>query len=457
MSRNVSGGTLARGWLDRCLSSIDAYPLHALGLIIVLAMAFSLFLNRNELPPVVDAGENDTWWAIALNLAHGDGYSLCLTRYFPFCGPSNQATAAREPFPVLLFSGVALLSGESLWAAVAAELFIYLSTLVAVYFLTREWAGARVALLAAGLWAAYIPAHELISQVSGDLLAALLVCIGILFTMRARQNRNSRDWFIAGTSLGLAVVTRSGTLVIAAVVIGGVVLESWQQRLHLNEILAPVLILSGLVILFMSPWLIRNKIVLGRPVLGSSLIGYNLYRHNYMIGTRDYLRHVGGAEGLAATNALLSRRTDLKGIENEAQMDLIYRDEAIALIRTHPKQYVFLSAYRFLPLWFNWGYSEAYGRITSQTDYIIMIVQGILLILALFGLRPASWRTWPLWGSILAICFLYMAVDARLLYLTPVMPLVISLSAGGGIFLLGKLFPRSFGNGTQASPAVLGR
>jgi 4-amino-4-deoxy-L-arabinose transferase-like glycosyltransferase len=432
---------LARSRFDRGLSFFDKYPLYLLALILVFGVITSLILNRDRLPPVLDAGENDTWWVIALNLARGDGYSLCLTRYFPFCGPSNQLTATREPLPVLLFAGVALISGESLWAAVAAELFIYLSVLVAIYFLTREWSNSPAPLLAAFLWGIYIPAHELISQVSGDLLAAFLVCIATIFTMQARQSRNTRDWFIAGTSLGLAVVTRSGTLVVALVVIGGVVLESWQKRLRLNEIFAPALILSGLVILFMAPWLIRNNIVLGRPVLGSSLIGYNLYRHNYMISTGDYLRYVGGAEGLAATEALLTRRTDLIGVENEAQMDLIFRDEAIKLIRAFPARYVLLSAYRFLPLWFNWGYPEAYGRKPLRTDYAIMAFQGILLILTLYGSHRTLWRTWPLWGSVLAVSIVYMAVDARLLYLTPVMPLVISLSAAGGINLLRRLFP----------------
>ena len=433
-----------RKLVDRWLSFIDKYPLHFLALIFVFGVIISLFLNRGRLPPAPNAGENDTWWVIALNVAHGDGYSLCPTQYFPFCGPSNQMTATREPLPVLLFAGIALISGESLWAAVAAELFIYLSVLVTIYFLTREWSNSRAALLAAFLWAIYIPGHKLISQVSGDLLAAFLVCSAALFTMRARQSRNTRDWFIAGISLGLAVVTRSGMLVVAVAVIGGVTLESWQKRLRLNEIFAPALILSVLVILFMAPWLIRNNIVLGRPVLGSSLIGYNLYRHNYMIGTSDYLRHVGGAEALAATEALLTRRTDLIGVENEAQMDLIYRQEAIKLIRAFPTRYVLLSAYRFLPLWFNWGYPEAYGRRPLRMDYAIMAFQGILLILALYGSLRTLWRTWPMWGSILAVSLVYMAVDSRLLYLTPVMPLVISLSAGGGIQLLGKLIPHRF-------------
>ncbi len=435
MYRHFTGGVknlppgelLARRWS----SYIDAYPSRLLGLIMVLAVVFSLIVNRDRLPPVPSAGENDTWWAIALNLAHGEGYSLCLTRYFPFCGPSNQATAAREPLPVLLFAGIARLSGDSLWAAVAAELFVFLAVLLVVYVLTREWAGPRAALLAASLWGGYIPAHELVSQVSGDLLAALLVAVGLLFVMRARQSRNARHWLIAGTSLGLAVMTRSGTLVIALVLIAGVLLESLRRRLDLKETFAPALILSSLVILCMAPWLIRNEIVLGRPVLGSSLIGYNLFRHNYMIATGDYLYHVGGAEALAATQALLSRRTDLRGDENEAQMDLVYRAEALALIRAHPAQYAVLSAYRFLPLWFNWGYAEAYGREPTRMDYAIMVLQGVLLILVLLSFHRTLWRTWPLWGSILAVSFIYMVVDSRLLYLTPVMPLVISLSAGG--------------------------
>lgn len=439
-----SSQTQMRKWFERRLDFMDAHPLHVLGLILVLSILVSLFFNRDSLPPAENAGENDTWWAIARNLVHGEGYSLCLTSYFPFCGPSNQATATREPLPVLFFAGIAFLSRESLWVAVAAELLIDLAILVAVYFLTREWSTSRAALLAAFLWAIYIPAHQLISQVSGDLLAAFLVTTGLLFVMRARRTRNLLDWSIAGASLGLAAISRSGTLVVAVVLIGGLIVEAWRRRFHRKQTLAPVLILSGLVVLFMAPWLIRNTIVFGRPIFGSSLIGYNLYRHNHMIGTHDYLRHVGGPEGWEVTQALLTRRTDLTGAENEAQMDRVYFEEAFRLIRAHPAQYALLSAYRFLPLWFNWGYREAYGKEPVTTDYAIMILQGMLLILALVSLPQSFRRAWPLWGGILALCLSYMAVDSRLLYLIPVMPFVVSLSADGGIKILGKIFPDRF-------------
>ncbi|HLO32892.1 MAG TPA: glycosyltransferase family 39 protein [Anaerolineales bacterium] len=439
--KTQSRQTSARGWLARGLTLIDAYPLYGLALILVLAITVSVALNLAHLPPAANAGENDTWWAIALNLIHGHGYSLCLTSYFPFCGPANQVTAAREPLPVLLFAGVAFLSGESLWAAAAVELIIYLAILIVIYFLTREWSNPRAALLAALLWAIYVPAIELIPQVSGDLLAALLVSVGMLFTLRARQKRRLRDWFIVGASFGLAAISRSGTLVIAAVVIGGVVLESWRHRFSPREIMAPALILSSLIILLMSPWLVRNKIVFGRPILGSSLIGYNLYRQNYMLGTGNYFHYVGSKEGDAAIQALLARRTDLSGMENEAQMDLVYRGEALRIIRAHPVQYGLLSAFRFLPLWFNWGYLEAYGRRVNRYDAAIMLFQGILLILALVGSWRNIQRSWPLWASILVFSLTYMALISRLLYLMPVMPLVLSLSAAGGNKLLENLLP----------------
>jgi len=329
-------------------------------------------------------------------------------------------------------------SGESLWAATFVELILYLAILVVIYFLTREWAKPCTALLAAFLWAMYIPAIELIPQVSGDLLAALLVSVGILFTMRARRTRRILHWLIAGLSLGLAVLSRSGTLVIAAVVIGGVVLEAWRARSRFREIVSPALILLSLVVLLMAPWLIRNKTVFGRPIFGSSLIGYNLYRQNYMLGTGDYFHYVGGKEGQAALDALVAHRTDLSGTENEAQMDGVYREEALRIIRAHPVQYGLLSAYRFFPLWFNWGYFQAYGMKTPREDYWIMFFQAVLLILALVGLRGNLQRTWALWGSILAISLSYMAIVSRLDYLLPVMPLVISLSAKGGTRLLDK-------------------
>ena len=435
MNLNKQGQYSIRNVPARILNLIDLYPVRTIGIIFILAILLSAVVMSNH-PPSLKSGETDSWWMIALDLIHGHGYSLCLTQYFPFCGSGNQVTAMREPVPVLLFALVAWVGNESLWIAEITEAIVYLVIILSVYYLTREWADSRSAIIASFLWAIYLPALELLPQVSGDLLAALCTTIGILFTLRARKTQQTRDWLITGVLLGLAVLSRSATLVIALLVIGGMIFESWSQHMKRKELIRPALLMLAPIMLIMGLWVARDYVSLGRPIIGSSLTGYNLYRHNYMIENSHYFRYVGPDEGLQAIENLISRRPDLRGDENEAEMDLIYRNEALRIIKSHPKQYVLLSAYRFFPLWFDWKIAESYGHQTNRYSYLIMIIQALLLVLALVGLHKNIIRTWPLWGSIFIISLTYMAVEARLLYVMPVIPLVISLSAVGASQLL---------------------
>jgi hypothetical protein len=223
------------------------------------------------------------------------------------------------------------------------------------------------------------------------------------------------------------------------IVAGGQTLDGLRQRRQIISTIRPALLIAGLVLLIMAPWLIRNKLALGRTILGSSLTGYNIYRHNYMIGQDHYFRYVGPEEGAQAIADLIARHPDLDGDENEAQMDLIYRKEALQVIKAHPERYMALSAYRILALWFDWKIAEAYGHPTNRYGYTIMVLQAVLLVLAFVGSRKNAGQTWPLWGSILAMSAVYMAVDTRLLYVMPVMPLVIGLSAVGGNQIIKKM------------------
>ena len=159
------------------LQWIRSTPTRSLALILLLNLAIDIgWIWTN--PPDLDSGETANWWPIATNLIHGQGYSLCVPRYFPFCGPTNQVTASREPVPVILFAIVAWLTNESFLAAALVEIAIDLATSLGVFFLARRLAGGRTALLAALGWTLYLPARQLLPQVSGDLPAALCVtCI----------------------------------------------------------------------------------------------------------------------------------------------------------------------------------------------------------------------------------------------------------------------------------------
>jgi len=128
---------------------------------------------------------------------------------------------------------------------------------------------------------------------------------------------------------------------------------------------------------------------------------------------------------------LLNQRKSLRGDENEAEMDEVYREEAGRVIRTWPGRYLALTAYRFLPLWLGWGVPEAYGVRPRLDDYLVMIEQAVLLGLAAAGLKSLRARAWPVVATAALICLLQMAVVGQMRYVVPVMPLVLALSAGG--------------------------
>jgi hypothetical protein len=427
-------------WLDKT----EEYGSNHMPLVLVILISLTLLAGTYYLrldPPDFHKGETVSWWGIATNLTRGYGYSLCNQYYFPFCDAAHSATAMREPAPVLLFAGVALLFKESLLAAGVTELLLLTGIMVALFFLTREWTGSpTTGFLSAIIWVLYPRSMPLISQVSGDFLAGLGVTFGILFTLRARKSDLVRDWLLAGLGLGIALMSRSAMLMVALTVITGLVMERWHLRKNLVQWLRPALLTFAVVAVIMTPWLVRTKLVLGRPLIGSSLVGYNIYRHNYMLGTNDYFRNVGNDEGWNAIQALVARRTDLLGTENEAQMDVVYRGEGLKIIAANPVHYVLLSGYRFFMLWFDWRVSEAFGYPMGIVEYAIVVLQAVLLFFAFIGLKDNLRQTWPLWASLIMVSLAYMAVDSRMHYTIPIMPLVISLSAAGVIRFSNKNF-----------------
>lgn len=418
---------------ERLRAWVDTHPMQVL----ILIMLITLVLGMAKLwldPPSFEFNWENRWWQIALNVARGDGYVACKSNYFPFCGPTNQVTAMREPLPVLLFALVALLTNESLLAAATTGVLVNLVIVVAVFYLARELADTRTGLLAALLWAFYLaPIRLFYSQVSGDLLATLGVTLGLFCFLRARRIERWWDWLAAGACLGLAILSRSAVLIIALTLTAGLILWPYSDRVasrhSRNRNLRPLVLFTIAWALIISPWLVRNFVAFGRPVIGSTLSGYYLYRQSYMLPTDDYLRFVSGGEFESVIQEMVTRRPDLQGTENEAQMDQVYREEALRVIGAEPLRYVTLSAYRFLMLWFNWKVNEVYGKHNAVGDYVIMIQHALLLGAGIVGLRGRWRHAWPLAVSVIAFSLLYMAVMAHLPYIVPVMPLLVVLSA----------------------------
>jgi 4-amino-4-deoxy-L-arabinose transferase-like glycosyltransferase len=340
----------------------------------------------------------------------------------------------REPLPVLLFALIALVTRESLIVAAAAGVFVNAAIVVAVFFLTRELANTRAGLLAALLWACYVPPVLIFyAQPSGDLLATLATTLGVFHYLRARRTGRRLEWIAAGVWLGLGILSRSAVLIIAVVLsICQVVRPEPSPPMPERRIFQSLRSAVWFVLawaLIASPWYIRNYVVFGRPVIGSTLSGYYLYRQNYTLPTDHYLRFVSGGEFVPVLRATIARRSDLRGTENEAEMDQVYRQEAARIIKAQPRRYLALTAYRFLILWFNWGVPEVYHQKNTAGDYLIMLQHALLLVAAALGVRRRWRRAWPLAASVVAFSLAYMAVMSHVTYVVPVVPILVALGA----------------------------
>ncbi len=410
---------------------------YILGILVTLAMLIGLAAIILY-PPGKDQGGTDNWWPIVLNVAHGQGLSSCQVQYFPFCANAHQETASREPLPILMYAFVAILTNDSLIATAFLNLLVFIGVLLAIYKIANLLSGQVVAAIASLGWVLYLPGYRLIPQVAGDLLATLCFSWAIYMFMRGLREQRLKDWALVGLLLGLSAMSRSVLLFVGAALLGGFLLYTILRR---RDCIRHSVIAIAVMLLCLMPWAMRNLHVFGFPLIGTTLSGYNLYRHNAIIEGDSWLHYTSPNEGAALVEELL-RTVPLRGDENEYEMNEVFTKEAGRIIREYPQRYIVLSLYRFLPLWFDIGINEAYGQSPSTLDRLSMPPQFTILILSIIGIVIAWRYTWPLWLSIVVVNAMHMAVNARVRFLVVVIPLLLVYSSIAFVYFVKHIIAR---------------
>jgi 4-amino-4-deoxy-L-arabinose transferase-like glycosyltransferase len=222
-----------------------------LGLIALAVAARALYwLATHHYTPTSDA---DSFLQIATNFANGDG----LSANYP--GLELHPTAFRPPaFPLVLGSAFWVF-GTSVGLARLVNLVIGVGVVV-----LSERAGTRIGGPTAGLLAAifvaiYPPLVANDVTILAESLALLLVLLVVLTVADGR-------WQLAGAATGLLVLTRhSAQLLPFVIAIAIVVWFGWRKAAGF----------VGIAVLVVTPWVIRNQVQLGSPVLNTAN-GFNL-------------------------------------------------------------------------------------------------------------------------------------------------------------------------------------
>lgn len=230
----------------------------ALAMIAVAGFGLRLLYALVVLHGVPVAGDGLEFHTVAAQLARGQGYLEPL-----FLAPAHVPTADKPPlYPLVLAGPAALGAGSVAWNRIVSCVLGAI-LVVGVGLLGRRVGGPRLGLAAAALAAVYPAFVALDGSVRSESLYAPLIAFTLVAAYRLRDRPGAGRALALGAIIGLAALTRSEAVLLLAL---GLVAPT-HGRIRAFGIAA----LACAVVL--SPWLIRNWVALGSPVLSTNAGG----------------------------------------------------------------------------------------------------------------------------------------------------------------------------------------
>jgi 4-amino-4-deoxy-L-arabinose transferase-like glycosyltransferase len=253
--------------------------------VVLLSLAFAIRLvvavDAFGSPQTGDALEYDYR---AQLIASGDGFGAApqflhvasdpRMRLTGLVWPRGGPTAFRPPLYPLLLGGVYVLTGRSTSAGRVLQALIGTGVVALTGLIAFQLWGWAVGVLALALAAVFAPAVILGEILLTEPLFVLLTLAAVAVALEARRREPGWRWpLLAGSLCGLAILTRSAGLVLAPCI----ALMVWQRRrpFSRSDLVAPILVVLAAVVM-VTPWTVRNALVLHRFIPVTDQGGYTL-------------------------------------------------------------------------------------------------------------------------------------------------------------------------------------
>lgn len=341
---------------------------------------------------------------LAQSIAVGRGVALA----------NGTPTAFRVPLYPILLAGLTF-GHEWAWPVVITEALIGAVTCVCAALLAREvFCGPHTenaATLAAAITAIYpyYVVHDTALQETS--FFTLLTLIAVLLALRVARSGAHFSAISCGLILGLDVLTRSPIAPFALLV------PVW---LAARRRVAPALLCALFLAAAVSPWLIRNTLLTGEPVLTTEA-GFELWNgNNPMLFDYYPMQSVD-----MSINADVDALDKLDPSElpppgsSDVAVDRWFRERALDYMRTHPWLTV-VNGFRKIGAAFDWLPTPR----RSRTQSVLHLVSfGPVMVLGIWGmwLRRGQWRDdsliYLLFAQFLLVTAIYFGQTNHRVYL----------------------------------------
>lgn len=385
--------------------------------IIVRLIYFEVVVGHDD---YVNFRSWDGWGEISRAVADDKGYvSTRLLTYFQTDNEIN--TAARSPIPILINAGLIKLFGDIDIPIAFFQALLEAATCFGMFYLARflglpTW----LSLLSTTAYALFPPAIHYSQNMGDSAISILLTLLLFILLMHDNGSGGPRYLMACGVILAILSLSRPTYLVPTALVFAGYAILFLFKRVTLATwlgLFASVTIFCGLL----APWVLRNQTVFERPIVATTLGGYNIYRHNHILEKPDYLE-VGFVRFQDSERNVLQlfedSFQDWRG-QSETALDAVLRKEGLRIVFTHFDRFVILSLQRAFNFFFSFGGEIKLLAVAILTPLYLMALAGAVLL----------YRRYPFPMTLLSLTFIanvaiHAAMSAmfrNMLYFVPVL------------------------------------
>lgn len=376
----------------------------------------------------------------AMNLAQGDGYAL----------KSGKPTALRQPLYSIYLAAAFKLSTVSVGTALLANaLMVSLMPLLA--FLIAKPLFGRTAGVIAALIILFNPSTYYfgVGSIYSEAMFGALLCGATAMWLHARLSTEHALILaiVAGILYGAASLTRSGYLFLPlGLCTGEILMRAPRKNLRAGALMCVMALLT------LTPWVVRNQLVMGSPIISSTNDGTTL------LGS--VLAARAGRGDWVNPAAVSSDYARIQFMPDEVQRTKISRQIAMALLRhINPVQLATIAAKRIARVWapVTRIMPDEVGR---RTNIVLSIVFLPVMLVAGFGvlmlLRSGSaivYRALPLWMTALYCTAISAAVWGSTRFRFPLEPMLAAV-AGFGFVSIRELVGRTEHTTSEVSMAA---
>ena len=275
--------------------------------------------------------------SIAASLARGQGFSS------PFGHPTGPTAWIAPIYPTILaalFKIFGVYSREPPSHSSLNSLFSALACIPIVLIGRRTFKNS-VGLVAGWIWA-LVPVYMKwpIVWVWDTSLSALLLALIFLSTLKLVESSSRKLWIVYGLLWGIAALTNPALLSILPF---SLLWFAMRRRRANQSWLIPAIIVLTTFIVCTAPWMIRNAVVLGKPVFIRDNFWFEFHLGNY---------HLSNAMGWGGKHPTLNHiQLDLYRSLGEVKYIQHFRDESIDFVRRFPGEFVDLTLKRTTAFW----------------------------------------------------------------------------------------------------------